>query len=293
MKNNSSFPIFALIILGIIGVIGFQSAFIVHQTEYALVMRLGKYQKTLRNPGLHFKVPFIENVEFLDSRVLDVDLPEQTMLSLDRQNLVVDAFLRYRISDPLRYYQKTGNNTMTTTQLLTNFVNAATTNVLAHSPREAIIRTGRGQLMEQIQDRVKPEAEDLGVSIIDLRLTRVNLPEKNLKEVYKRMREEREKEAAEIEGKGRQKSVEIIAMAQRDAQIIVAEAERKAEEMRGQGDAEHSRILAEVGAQDPDFYNFFRSLQAYENGLSGNSTNWVINPNSDFFSYLQGKDGKK
>lgn len=292
MKNNSSFFMPALVLVVIAGVLASFSLFTVHQTRFALVLRFGKLQQIINEPGLHFKMPFIDRVELFDKRVLDVDLPAQTLLSADRKNLVVDAFLRYRIVDPLKYLQQTSNNDRIATNLLSQFINAATLNVLANSPREAIVRTGRGKLMEEIQSRVRPESEKMGVELIDLRLTRVNLPEANLQEVYRRMRSEREKEATDIESRGKQRAVEMVAEAQRDAKIIVATAEKEAEKIRGEGDAEYARILADANNLNPEFFNFYRSLLAYERGLSGQTTNWVLNPESDFFSYLKDKDGK-
>lgn len=292
MKNNSSFGSVALIGLAIVAFVAYLSVFTVHQTRFALVLRFGEVRAKITEPGLHFKVPFIDKVEEFDNRVLDVDLPEQTLISADRKNLVVDAFLRYRIVDPLKYLQTTSNNETIATNLLSQYIASATLNVLANAPRELIVKTGRGRLMEDIQDAVNPRAVEIGVELIDLRLTRVNLPEVNLKEVYNRMREERIKEATEIEARGKQRAVEMVAEAQKDARIIVAEAEREAEQMRGEGDATHSRILADATGKNPEFYRFYRSLQAYEKSLVNSSTNWVLSPKSDFFNYMQGKNGQ-
>ncbi|MDR1828539.1 MAG: protease modulator HflC [Methylobacteriaceae bacterium] len=289
--NRSLLSFLFLPVLALAGAGLYLSVFTVYQTQSALVLRFNKLQATIDEPGLHFKVPFIDRVEFFDRRVLDVDLPAQTLLSVDKKNLEVDAFLRYRIANTYPYLQKTTNSDRVATDLLTNYTNAATLNVLANSLRETIVRTGRGRLMEDIQEQVRRNAEEMGVELIDLRLTRVNLPEVNLQQVYERMKSERQKEATDIEARGRQAAVELVAAAERDARIIVAEAEKESETIRGQGDAEYSRILAEANNADPDFYSFYRSLQAYEAGLANQSTNWVMNPKSEFFDFLQNKRG--
>lgn len=286
----------ALVVAGLLALLAFSSAFVVHQTQQALVLQFGRVrtvinQQGTNQPGLHFKIPLAENVVIIEKRVLDLDLPVQTILSADRQNLEVDAFTRYRINDPLRFYQSVGNVGLAN-QRLSSFVNSSLRNVLASASRDAIVRTERLALMNRIQDDANRQAQALGVEIIDLRLTRVDLPAANSQAVYQRMQTERQREAADLRANGQQQAQTIRARAEREATIINAEANRTAEELRGQGDAEKNRILAEAFGQDPDFFAFYRSMQAYESGLKGNDTRMVLSPDSDFFRYFNDPTGR-
>jgi membrane protease subunit HflC len=204
----------------------------------------------------------------------------QTVLSADRQNLEVDAFTRFRIIDPLKFYQAVGNLDLAR-QRLSSFTNSVMRNVLASASRDAIVRTERGGLMNRIQDDVNRQAQSLGIEMIDVRLTRVDLPAANSQAVYQRMRTEREREAADLRANGQQ------------ATVIRAEANRKAEELRGQGDADRNRILAEAFGLDPEFFAFYRSMQAYEAGLKSGDTRLVLSPDSDFFRYFNDATGRR
>jgi modulator of FtsH protease HflC len=285
-----------LILLGLAAVLLYASTFIVQQTQQALVLQLGRVRdvanETGKNePGLYLKWPFIENVVYLEKRVLDLDLPVQTILSADRQNLEVDAFARYRISNPLQFFQTVGAVPVAN-QRLGSFVNSSMRNVLANASRDAIVRTERGTLMNRIQDDVNRQAQNLGVEIIDLRLTRVDLPAANSQAVYQRMQTERQREAADLRANGQQQAATIRARAERDATVIVADATRQSEQARGQGDAEKNRILAEAFSKDPDFFAFFRSMQAYEAGLRQSDTRMVLSPTSEFFRYFNDPSGR-
>jgi len=286
-----------LVVLGILVlVLIYASAFTVSQTQQALVLQFGRVRTVLNQagtdkPGLYFKVPFFESVVLFDKRLLDLDLPVQTVLSADRQNLEVDAFARYKIVDPLRFYQSV-NNIQVANQRLSSFTNAAMRNVLASASRDAIVRTQREALMNRIQEDVNRQAKNLGIEIIDLRLTRVDLPAANSQAVYQRMRTEREREAADLRANGAQVAATIRARADRDVTVLLAEANQKADQLRGQGEADRNRILAEAFGQDPDFFAFYRSMQAYEKGLSGPETRLVISPGSEFFRYFNDPQGR-
>jgi membrane protease subunit HflC len=280
-----------LILLGLLALLLFASTFIVQQTQYALVLRLGAVRATLKDPGLYLKVPFIENVIYFDKRVLDLDLPIQTILSSDRQNLEVDAFARYRITDSLRFFQAV-NNIPNANQRLSSITNSTMRNVLARASRDAIVRTERANLMNRIQEDVNRQSQNLGIEILDLRLTRVDLPAANSQAVYQRMQTERQREAADLRGQGSQAAQGIRARADRERVVIVADSTRRSEELRGQGDAEKNRILAEAYGKDPDFFNFFRSMQAYEAGLRPGDTRLVLSPNSEFFRYFNDSMGR-
>jgi modulator of FtsH protease HflC len=290
--NSSALRTGILVLLGLAAIVLYSSVFIVNQTQYALVLRFGAVQSEIRQPGLKFKVPLIDNVTYFDKRVLDLDLPVQTLLSADRQNLEVDAFTRYRIVDPLKFYQAVGNITLAN-QRLSSFTNSTMRNVLASASRDAIVRTERGALMNRIQEDVNKQAQSLGIEMIDVRLTRVDLPAANSQAVYQRMRTEREREAADLRANGQQRAQIIRARAEREATIIRADANRQAEELRGTGDADKNRILAEAFGQDPDFFAFYRSMQAYEAGLKSGDTRLVLSPNSDFFRYFNDATGRQ
>jgi len=285
--NNSAIRTGLLILLALAAIVLYSSVFIVQQTQYALVLRFGAVQSAISEPGLKFKLPLIDNVTYFEKRVLDLDLPVQTLLSADRQNLEVDAFTRYRIVDPLRFYQAVGTISLAN-QRLQSFTNSAMRNILASASRDAIVRTERPQLMERIQEDVNRQATSLGIEMIDVRLTRVDLPNANSQAVYQRMRTEREREAADLRANGNQQAQMIRARAEREATIIRAEANQRAEELRGQGDADRNRILAEAFGQDPEFFTFYRSMQAYEAGLKGSGTRLVLSPDSEFFRYFNG-----
>ncbi|HEX2134560.1 MAG TPA: protease modulator HflC [Microvirga sp.] len=289
--NNPALRTAVLILVGIALIVLYASVFVVQQTQYALVLRFGAVRAAISEPGLKFKLPLVDNVSYFDKRVLDLDLPVQTLLSADRQNLEVDAFTRYRITDPLRFFQAAGNVTLAN-QRLASFTNSAMRNVLASASRDAIVRTERPQLMNRIQDDVNRQARSLGIELIDLRLTRVDLPAANSQAVYQRMRTEREREAADLRANGQQLAQTIRARAEREATVIRAEANRTSEELRGQGDAEKNRILAEAFGRDPDFFAFYRSMQAYEAGLRPGDTRLVLSPTSDFFRYFNNAGGR-
>jgi membrane protease subunit HflC len=231
-------------------------------------------------------------VTYFDKRVLDLDLPVQTLLSADRQNLEVDAFTRYRIVDPLKFYQAVGSIALAN-QRLSSFTNSVMRNVLASASRDAIVRTDRANLMNRIQEDVNTQAGSLGIEMIDVRLTRVDLPAANSQAVYQRMRTEREREAADLRANGQQQAQTIRARAERESTVIRAEANRQAEQLRGQGDADRNRILAEAFGQDPDFFAFYRSMQAYEVGFKSGDTRFVLSPNSDFFRYFNDASGQR
>ncbi|MEI8147107.1 MAG: protease modulator HflC [Alphaproteobacteria bacterium] len=269
------------------------SLFVVQQTQHAIVERFGQVvREPISKPGLYFKTPFIENVILLDNRTLDLDLPVQTVLSTDRQNLDVDAFARYRITQPLVFYQRVRNVPNANTRL-SSFVNSSMRNVLAGATFSAIIRTDRAALMNRIQEDVNRQAATLGIEIIDLRLTRVDLPQVNQEAVFNRMRTERRQEAADLRATGSEQAVTIRARADREVTGILAEAGKKADELRGAGDADRNRIFAEAYGRDPQFFTFYRSMQAYEQSFKQNDTRMVISPNSEFFRYFGDADGRR
>jgi membrane protease subunit HflC len=284
---------FGGIALAVIALVVLNAAFIVPQTSSALVFQFGRVSRPpITAPGLYFKIPFMETVTFIDNRVLDNDLRPQEVLASDQKNLVVDAFTRYRITDPLRFFQSV-NNIRSANLTLERIINARVRSVLAGASTTQIIHTDRARLMDRIQDEVNRETQALGITVVDVRLSRVELPRETSQAVFQRMKTDREREAAELRAQGAQAAQTIRARADRDVQIIVGEANRKSEEFRGEGDAQKNRIFAEAFGRDPDFFRFYRSMQAYESGLRQGDTRLILSPNSDFFRYFNDPQGKK
>ncbi|MGL4636466.1 MAG: protease modulator HflC [Beijerinckiaceae bacterium] len=290
---SSGLRTFGGIALAVIALIISNAAFIVPQTSSALVFQFGRVSRPpITAPGLYFKIPFMENVTFIDNRVLDNDLSPQEVLASDQKNLVVDAFTRYRITDPLKFYQSL-NNVRAANQTLERIINARMRSVLAGASTTQIINTDRARLMDRIQDDVNRETQSLGITVVDVRLSRVELPRETSQAVFQRMKTDREREAAELRAQGAEAAQTIRARSDRDVQIIIGEANRKAEEFRGEGDANKNRIFAEAFGRDQDFFRFYRSMQAYEAGLKQGDTRLILSPNSDFFRYFTDPSGKK
>jgi membrane protease subunit HflC len=283
--------IVTLIILFVIGIIAYSSLFAVQQTEQALVVRFGKPVDIATDPGLHFKAPFIDTVIPIDKRILDLENPSQEVIASDQKRLVVDAFARYRIKDALRFYQSVGSIQAANLQL-TTLLNASLRRVLGEVTFIQVVRDEREALMGRIRDQLDKEADAYGIQVVDVRIRRADLPEQNSHAVFKRMQTEREREAQEFRAQGGQKAQEIRSNADREATVIVAEANSKAELTRGEGDAERNRLFAEAYGKDPDFFAFYRSMSAYENGLKSSDTRFLLKPDSDFFRYFSNPSGK-
>lgn len=288
---NSPLKLVSMIVLGAIALVAIMSAFVVRQTQQALVLRFGAINRVITDPGLKFKMPFIDSVITLDNRVLDLDLSAQEVLASDQNRLQVDAFARYRITNALLFFQ-TVNNINGANAQLSRIANSSIRNTLADATYSAIVRTDRAALMTRIQNDVNRQARAFGIEIVDVRLTRVDLPAANSQAVFQRMQTERQREAADLRANGSQTAQEIRARADRDVQVLLGEAGRKADETRGQGDAERNRIFAAAFSKDPEFFSFHRSMQAYETGLKAGETRMVLSPNSDFFRFFNGPQGR-
>ena len=280
-----------LIAAVIIAALLFSAAFVVPQTAQALVFQFGRASRApITEPGLYFKLPVIENVIEIDKRILDLELPSQEVISSDQKRLVVDAFTRYRVTDPLRFYQSVNNVTGANLRL-TPIVNSTVRTVLADATFAAVVRTERSALMHKIRDDVNRQAQGLGIEVVDVRLRRADLPEQNSQSVFQRMQTERQREAADIRANGSQLSQTIRARADRDVTVLRADATRKADEVRGSGEAEKNRVLADAFNRDPSFFGFYRSMQAYEQALK-TDTRLVLSPDSEFFRYFNDPAGK-
>jgi len=289
------------VLLLIVAIVGYSTLFTVYQTRQALVVRLGQPVRVITEPGLNVKVPFIDSVIYIDKRMLAIESAAQEVIasSQDKENagvaqagerLVVDAFARYRIVDPLKFYQTVGPDGATTQ--LAILLNSALRRVLGAATLADAVRNRRAELMVQMRDQLDRDAQPFGIHVIDVRIRRVDLPEQNSQAVYQRMQTERQREAAEFRAQGSQKSQEIRAKADRDVTVLLAEANSRAETVRGQGDGERNRIFADAYGRDPNFFAFYRSMQAYERSLERGNTHLVLRPDTDFFRYFGDQTGK-
>ena len=290
MRSPVTGIVVLLLLLGVI-IVGYSSVFTVDMTEQALVVRLGRPVDVVSQPGLNFKAPFIDTVISIDKRILDLENPSQEVIASDQKRLVVDAFARYRIKDALRFYQSVGSIQAANLQL-TTLLNAALRRVLGEVTFITVVRDEREGLMAKIRAQLDREAEGYGIQVVDVRIRRADLPEANSQAVYQRMQTERQREAAEFRAQGGQKAQEIRSKADREATVIVADANSTAEQVRGTGDAERNRLFAEAYGRDPDFFAFYRSMSAYEQGLRANDTRFLLRPDSDFFRFFGSASGK-
>jgi len=279
-----------VIVLGVGAFAAYSAAFIVSQTEQALVLEFGKPTRVIKEPGLYFKYPIIQTATVYDKRILALDMRPQEVIAADQKRLVVDAFARFRITDPLLFYQAVTNEEVARSRL-TSSVDASLRRVIGAANFEAIVRDERSDMMRRIAEDVNTQAQEFGIDIVDVRLKRVDLPQANSEAIFRRMQTERQQEAAEIRARGREAGQRIRSEADRRATIIKAEAERDAQILRGEGDAERNKIFAEAFTKDEDFFAFYRSMQAYETGIKANDTRMVLSPNSPFFNYFSGPYG--
>jgi len=285
-----AFLAFLVIVLAGAGAAVYASAFIVHQNEQALVLEFGKPKRVVAVPGLNWKLPLVETVDIFDKRILDLDTQAQEVTASDQKRLIVDAFARFKIIDPLKFYQTLRFEGAVRSRL-GPIVESALRRALGAATFQDVVKDKREELMKRIAANVNEEGRDFGLEVVDVRIKRADLPEQNQKSVFDRMRAERQREASEFRAQGTGEANRIKATADREVTIIKAEATRKGEEMRGAGEAERNRIFAEAFGRDPDFFAFYRSMQAYEQGLKPGDTRLVISPDSDFFRYFSNPHG--
>jgi membrane protease subunit HflC len=280
-----------LVLVVVLLIVAYGSLFTVYQTHQALVVRLGKPVDVVTDPGLHTKLPIVDSVIYVDKRILDLENPSQEVIASDQKRLVVDAFARYKIIDPLKFYQTVGSIDAANSRLST-LLNSKLRGVLGGATLTHIVRDEREALMANVRDQLNQQALEFGINVIDVRIRRADLPDQNSQFVYTRMQTERQREAAEFRGQGSQRAQEIRARAERDRTVLLADATSKAEQTRGEGDAERNRIYADAYNKDAEFFTFYRSMQAYEAGLKHNDTRMILKPNSDFFRYFGDPTGK-
>ena len=269
----------------ILAVISFFSIFIVKETNQAIVLQFGDPKKIITSPGFQMKIPFIQNVVFLDRRILSLDPPPEEVIASDQKRLIVDAFARFKIIDPLKFYISVGNERVARSRLAT-IINSRLRSVLGKQSLATLLSEDRTKQMAIIQEGVNNEAGKFGIEIIDVRIKRADLPQANSEAIYRRMQTEREREAKEFRAKGAEMAVTITSTADKEVTVILAEAKKNSEIMKGEGDGQRNKIFAEAFGRDPEFFAFYRAMQAYEKALIGGDTSLILSPDSEFFKFF-------
>ena len=281
MKINK----FLLPILALAGFTIYLSLFTVKEINQAIVLQFGDPKKVLSEPGLQVKIPFIQNVVYLDRRILSLDPAPEEVIASDQKRLIVDAYARFRIVDPLKFYISVGDERVARSRLAT-IINSRIRSVLGKQSLATLLSEDRTKQMAIIQEGVNAEAEKFGITIIDVRIKRADLPQANSEAIYKRMQTEREREAKEFRAKGAEMAVTITSTADKEVTVILANAKKQSEIMKGEGDGQRNKIFAEAFGKDPDFFSFYRAMQAYEKALIGGDTSLILSPDSDFFKFF-------
>ena len=276
---------FLLPILVVAGFAVYLSLFVVKEINQAIVLQFGDPKKVIVKPGLQFKIPFIQNVVFLDRRILNLDAPPEEVIASDQKRLIVDAYARFKIVDPLKFYISVGDERVARSRLST-IINSRIRSVLGKQSLATLLSEDRTKQMAIIQDGVNTEAENFGIEIIDVRIKRADLPQANSEAIYKRMQTEREREAKEFRAKGAEMAVTITSTADKEVTVILANAKKQSEIMKGEGDGTRNKIFANAFGKDPEFFAFYRAMQAYEKALIGGDTSLILSPDSDFFKFF-------
>jgi membrane protease subunit HflC len=291
MNRISAIVVAVLVVLGIIAV----SIFTVDQRQNAMVFQLGEVKEVITEPGMHFKWPLIQNVRFFDTRILTLDTPDaERFLTSEKKNVLVDSFVKWRIIDVRQYYISMGGDEARAQNRLAQTINAGLREEFGKRTVNEVVSGERDKIMEEMRVKADVDARTFGVQVIDVRLKRVDLPQEVSESVYRRMEAERKRVANELRSTGSAEAEKIRADAERQREVILAEAYRDAQRTKGEGDAKSTAIYAQAFGQNPEFYSFYRSLDAYRQAFRSKSDVLVVDPNSEFFKYLKnsGKAGK-
>ena len=272
-------------IIIVLGAVAFFSIFIVKEINQAIVLQFGDPKRIISTPGINFKIPFIQNVVFLDKRILNLDAPPEEVIASDQKRLIVDAFARFQIVDPLKFYISVGNERVARSRLST-IINSRIRSVLGKQRLQILLSADRTNQMALIQDGVNNEAGKFGIKIVDVRIKRADLPPANSEAIYRRMQTEREREAKEFRARGAEMAITITSTADKEVTVILAEAEKQSEIMKGEGDGQRNKIFADAFGRDPEFFSFYRAMQAYEKALIGGETSLILSPDSEFFKFF-------
>ena len=276
---------FIIPIIIALAIITYLSLFTVKEINQAIVLQFGNPKKVITTAGLQWKIPFVQNVVFLDRRILSLDPAPEEVIASDQKRLIVDAYSRFKIIDPLKFYISVGNEMVARSRLAT-IINSRIRNVLGKQSLATLLSEERGRQMAIIQEGVNEEAKKFGIVIIDVRIKRADLPQANSEAIYKRMQTEREREAKEFRARGAEMAVTITSTADKEVTVILANADKQSEIMKGEGDGIRNKIFADAFGQDPEFFSFYRAMQAYEKALIGGETTMILSPDSDFFKYF-------
>ena len=282
-------PKFLIPVIIVLGVVLFQSAFIVQEINQAIVLQFGNPKRIITDAGLKFKLPFIQNVVYLDKRVLNLDNPPEEVIAADQKRLIVDAFARFQIIDPLKFYITVGNEMVARSRLST-IINSRIRGVLGTQELATLLSKDRAKQMSIIQNDVNEEAKSFGIKIVDVRIKRADLPQANSDAIFKRMQTERQREAKEFRAEGAEIAAKITSTADKDVTVLLANANKQSQILKGEGDGQRNKIFANAFGKDPEFFSFYRAMQAYETALIGGETSLVISPDSEFFKFF-GKSG--
>ena len=268
------------------GLLLYSTFFIVQETQQAIVLQLGEPKKVYKDAGLYYKIPLLQNVQLVDKRVLDIDAPAEEVIALDQKRIIVDAYAKFLITDPLKFYISVGNERVAQSRM-SSIINAKIRGVLGKENLVNLISLDRTKLMNKITKEVAEEAKDFGINVIDVRIRRADLPSANSEAIFKRMQTERTREAKEFRAEGAELGQTIKSKADKEVTIILAEARKTSQILRGEGDGLRNKIFAEAFGRDPEFFSFYRAMQSYEKSLlSGGETSLVLSPDSEFFRYF-------
>jgi len=276
---------FILPLIFVIGLAVYLSLFTVKEINQAIVLQFGDPKKIITAAGLQVKIPFIQNVVFLDRRILSLDPQPEEVIASDQKRLIVDAYARFKIIDPLKFYISVGNEMVARSRLAT-IINSRLRSVLGKHSLATLLSEDRTKQMAIIQDGVNTEAEKFGITIIDIRIKRADLPQANSEAIYKRMQTEREREAKQFRARGAEMAVTITSTADKEVTVLLANAKKQSEIMKGEGDGQRNKIFANAFGKDPEFFSFYRAMQAYEKALIGGDTSLILSPDSDFFKFF-------
>ena len=269
----------------VLGITAFQSIFIVQEINQAIVLQFGDPKKIVNKSGLNFKLPFIQNVAYLDKRVLNLDNPPEEVIAADQKRLIVDAIARFKIVDPLKFYISVGNERVARQRLAT-IINSRIRGVLGKQELATLLSKDRAKQMSIIQNDVNTEAKNFGIEIVDVRIKRADLPQANSEAIYARMQTERQREAKEFRAQGAEIATRIKSTADKEVTVILANAKKKSEIMKGEGDGQRNKIFADAFGKDPQFFSFYRAMQSYEKALIGGDTSLILSPDIDFFKFF-------
>jgi membrane protease subunit HflC len=268
------------------GLLLYSTFFIVQETQQAIVLQLGEPKKVYKDAGLYYKIPLLQNVQWVDKRVLDIDAPAEEVIALDQKRIIVDAYAKFLITDPLKFYISVGNERVAQSRM-SSIINAKIRGVLGKENLVNLISLDRTKLMNKITKEVAEEAKDFGINVIDVRIRRADLPSANSEAIFKRMQTERTREAKEFRAEGAELGQTIKSKADKEVTILLAEARKTSQVLRGEGDGQRNKIFAEAFGRDPEFFSFYRAMQSYEKSLlSGGETSLVLSPDSEFFRYF-------